>query len=74
MRITVEEELKRAVEVILKARYGEGMGIFKSLITQNVDNLHRAAGSKKLLEIHGNYTLLRYIQLPYPIFSGRNPF
>lgn len=37
----------------------EELGIVKYLITQNVDNLHRAAGSRKLAEIHGNITLLR---------------
>ncbi len=30
----------------------EELGVLKYLITQNVDNLHRAAGSKKLAEIH----------------------
>ncbi|MBI3603526.1 MAG: NAD-dependent deacylase [Nitrospirae bacterium] len=29
------------------------------LITQNVDGLHRSAGSRKLLEIHGNIWLVR---------------
>lgn len=28
-----------------------------TLITQNVDNLHRLAGSKNILELHGNITL-----------------
>lgn len=40
----------------------EQMGILRCLITQNVDNLHRRAGSHNLLEIHGNYTLIRCIQ------------
>ncbi len=40
----------------------EQMGILRCLITQNVDNLHRLAGSQNLLEIHGNYTLVRCIQ------------
>ncbi len=39
----------------------EKLGILKYLITQNVDNLHRAAGQKNLAEIHGNRTLLRCI-------------
>ena len=33
----------------------------KYLITQNVDNFHRAAGSKNLAEIHGNFFLVRCI-------------
>jgi NAD-dependent deacetylase len=37
----------------------ERMGLLQCLITQNVDDLHRAAGSKRLAEIHGNYTLVR---------------
>jgi len=37
----------------------EEYGVLKCLITQNVDNLHRAAGSRKVAEIHGNITLLR---------------
>lgn len=39
----------------------EKMGILKAVITQNVDNLHIAAGSVNVLEIHGNITLLRCI-------------
>jgi NAD-dependent deacetylase len=37
----------------------EETGVLAALITQNVDDLHRQAGSKRLLEIHGNYALLR---------------
>ncbi len=39
----------------------ENMGLLRSMITQNVDNLHRRAGSQHLIEIHGNYTLVRCI-------------
>jgi len=39
----------------------EQMGVLKCLITQNVDNFHRAAGSQNLAEIHGNLYLLRCI-------------
>jgi NAD-dependent deacetylase len=39
----------------------EELGVLKCTITQNVDNLHRAAGSRRLLEIHGNATLIRCI-------------
>jgi NAD-dependent deacetylase len=35
------------------------MGVLRATITQNVDNLHRLAGSTRLLEIHGNATLIR---------------
>jgi NAD-dependent deacetylase len=40
----------------------EKLGVVKAVITQNVDDLHRAAGSVRLLEIHGNATLIRCIQ------------
>ncbi len=37
----------------------ESSGFLKSIMTQNVDNLHRQAGSRAVLEIHGNRTKLR---------------
>ena len=36
----------------------EQMGIVKGIITQNIDNLHQEAGSKKIWEYHGNYRKL----------------
>jgi NAD-dependent deacetylase len=39
----------------------EALGRCDALITQNVDDLHRQAGSRNLLEIHGNHRLLRCI-------------
>ncbi len=32
----------------------EEMGILKTVITQNVDNLHKEAGTSDLIEVHGN--------------------
>lgn len=32
----------------------EDMGVVKAVITQNIDGLHQAAGSKQVIEIHGN--------------------
>ena len=40
----------------------EEMGVLKSLITQNIDNLHLAAGSVNVHEIHGNSRKLRCIR------------
>jgi NAD-dependent deacetylase len=40
----------------------EELGILRHLITQNIDNLHRAAGHRHLAEIHGNAQLLRCIE------------
>ena len=37
----------------------EQIGLLRHLITQNIDNLHRAAGHRKVAEIHGNAQLLR---------------
>ena len=39
----------------------EDYGILKAVITQNVDDLHRRAGSVNVLEIHGNRNYLRCI-------------
>lgn len=39
----------------------EEIGVLKYIITQNVDNLHYAAGSKNVAEIHGNRYKLRCI-------------
>ncbi len=39
----------------------EGMGVLKCVITQNVDNFHRRAGSKNVLEYHGNAFKLRCV-------------
>ncbi|MEW6270617.1 MAG: Sir2 family NAD-dependent protein deacetylase [Thermodesulfobacteriota bacterium] len=40
----------------------EEMGLLRCLITQNIDDLHRAAGQRTLAEIHGNATLVRCIE------------
>ena len=40
----------------------EQLGVLKYIVTQNVDNLHRAAGQVNVAEIHGNWTLMRCIQ------------
>lgn len=40
----------------------ERLGVLKFTMTQNVDNLHREAGSQALLEIHGNRTKLRCVE------------
>jgi len=40
----------------------EQIGTLKYIITQNIDNLHRAAGSKNVAEIHGNSQKLRCLR------------
>ncbi len=37
----------------------ESMGILKTIITQNVDGLHQAAGSSDVIEFHGNFAWQR---------------
>lgn len=46
----------------LALRELEVAGVLHALITQNVDDLHRRAGSVRLLEIHGNATLVRCLE------------
>ena len=38
----------------LKLAEWEAMGKLKAVITQNIDGLHQAAGSKEVLELHGS--------------------
>ncbi|GAB6191432.1 SIR2 family NAD-dependent protein deacylase [Desulfocastanea catecholica] len=40
----------------------EEKGLLQGLVTQNVDNLHQAAGSKNVLEIHGDHQHLQCLQ------------
>jgi NAD-dependent deacetylase len=40
----------------------EQLGVLRFVITQNVDDLHRQAGSRALAEIHGNYKLIRCLE------------
>jgi NAD-dependent deacetylase len=44
----------------------EEMGVLKAVITQNIDNLHQRAGSRRVLELHGHMreaTCIRCYQL-----------
>jgi NAD-dependent deacetylase len=46
----------------------EEMGLLKAVITQNIDNLHQRAGSKNVIEFHGNSERLQciYCGAEYP--------
>jgi len=55
--------LEQTVRVFLEAKPNPGhmalgtlekLGILKTVITQNVDNLHQEAGNTRVLEMHGN--------------------
>lgn len=37
----------------------EAKGIVKAVVTQNIDNLHQSAGSKMVLDLHGNGSIVR---------------
>lgn len=43
----------------------ERMGILKAVITQNVDDLHREAGSRNVIELHGNIFRVRCTSCDY---------
>lgn len=47
----------------------EAMGLLRTVITQNIDNLHTAAGSASIIEYHGNAHWIRC-----PACSRRRPF
>jgi NAD-dependent protein deacetylase/lipoamidase len=70
-RLRPREEWARVLaEAVRRAEPNEGHralaeleagGFLACLITQNIDDLHRRAGQRALLEIHGNHRLLRCI-------------
>lgn len=53
MMNVVEKNPNRSHYALVKL---EESGKLKNIITQNIDNLHRKAGSKNVLEVHGNGT------------------
>ncbi|RMF93764.1 MAG: NAD-dependent deacylase [Candidatus Schekmanbacteria bacterium] len=59
----VWQMIKELIDVIFEAKPNKGhlalaemerLGKLSSIITQNVDGLHQAAGSKRVIEFHGN--------------------
>ncbi|MBS3778284.1 MAG: RNA polymerase subunit sigma, partial [Candidatus Thermoplasmatota archaeon] len=57
----------------------ESMGIVKSVITQNIDNLHQRAGSKNVIEFHGNsrklvcLKCLKYVEITEDLLDDLPP-
>jgi NAD-dependent SIR2 family protein deacetylase len=45
----------------------ESLGRIEVLITQNVDGLHAAAGSRKLIDLHGRLDLVRCMQCDHTL-------
>ena len=71
----VWELLKEMDDTITRARPNpahyalaelEAKGFLTGIITQNVDNLHQAAGSKRVVEYHGNALVFVCDTLPRP--------
>jgi NAD-dependent deacetylase len=52
----------------------EKMGILQSVITQNIDNLHREAGNSKVIEVHGNVFRLACLGCGSKALLGREEF
>ena len=50
----------------------ERMGKLKTVITQNIDGLHQAAGNKDVIEFHGNFAWQRCMDCSLLHGSGRN--
>ncbi len=49
----------------------EEFGILKTIITQNVDGLHQAAGNSDVIEFHGNFAWYRCLDCNRRIETGR---
>ncbi|MEW5735283.1 MAG: Sir2 family NAD-dependent protein deacetylase [Thermodesulfobacteriota bacterium] len=52
----------------------EEQGILSAVITQNVDNLHRLAGSRTVFELHGNIMRLRCLACGRKTMPSREEF
>ena len=51
----------------------EEIGVLKCVITQNVDGLHRVAGSKCVVELHGNIRRARCVECGYNVHLDKPP-
>jgi len=52
----------------------EAMGLLRSVITQNVDNLHQEAGSIEVVEVHGNLFRMRCLSCHRVKHVERKPY
>ncbi|OYT37224.1 MAG: NAD-dependent protein deacylase [Desulfurococcales archaeon ex4484_58] len=80
--IRVWEWYKWRMELIFKAKPNpahrvlaelERLGFLKCIITQNIDDLHRLAGSKCIVELHGNIKRARCISCGYRVTWNKPP-
>ncbi|MBN2027630.1 MAG: NAD-dependent deacylase [Actinobacteria bacterium] len=49
----------------------EQLGILKSVVTQNIDNLHREGGNTRVIEVHGNLFRLACMACGNKVLLGR---
>ena len=70
-RRSVAEQCRPNPGHVALARLEEKLGDRFLLVTQNVDGLHRAAGSRRLREIHGNLFTTRCSSCARPPFADR---
>ncbi len=49
----------------------EKMGLIRSVITQNIDNLHREAGNTRVFEVHGNLYRFRCLNCEKKFYVDR---
>jgi len=52
----------------------EENGFIESVITQNGDNMHREAGSRKIIELHGNFFRMKCLSCGVAVSMDRKPF
>jgi NAD-dependent deacetylase len=80
---TIREIIREVVETFKLARPNAGhlalaelerMGMVRSVITQNIDNLHREAGSTRVFEVHGNLYRFRCLNCENKFFVDRSDF
>ena len=78
----VWEWYKWRIELVVKARPNPGhkalvelesMGVLACLITQNVDSLHREAGQRCVVELHGNIRWARCTSCGYRVYWKHAP-
>jgi len=76
----IRDFIRETVETFEKAdpnpgHYGladlEKMGILKSVVTQNIDDLHSIAGNTRVLEVHGNIYRWRCLSCQRVVKHGR---
>ncbi|WFO75087.1 NAD-dependent deacylase [Desulfurococcaceae archaeon MEX13E-LK6-19] len=80
--VLVWEWYKWRMEIVFKAKPNrahialaelEKMGLLKCVITQNVDGLHREAGSRCIVELHGSIRRVKCIECDYKSVVDKPP-